>query len=540
MRRLATTLLAALGLAGAAQAQITFGIDWQASSAGGNLPAYFGTNTERGFALGTYAGNPALIVLSRNTTAPNVQSFQVHNPATGAITGSFSGATTFSGVTGGAITVNDVAITPGGAVIACNVTTNVVSSGFKCYRWTDLAAAPTVVINNFVDATSPANTRVGDAFTLTGTSGALTLLAAGNGSANVYRFTSTDDGATWTGGTVTTTGNPASPTPVFSSVPSVAPLADGSYYVKTAGRGARLYNASNVYQGEITTATIPSAASTIRAVTTATPYGTKTFLVAYQYSSDSRALVYDVTDGPATARLVASLSPLGAVGNANGSGDIELVVNPNVGDPNNPSLTVYALGTNNGIARYTSTSALPVELVAFTGVAAGTTARLAWATASETNNAGFAIERQTGAAWAQVGYVNGNGTTAERNAYAYDVTGLAAGRHSFRLRQVDLDGAVHYSATVEVAVVADGDGLAVVGANPFAARTSVAVAVRAPQTVRVELYDALGRLVATPFAGRVEGTQTVDVNGAGLPAGLYVVRVAGERFSATRTITKAD
>ena len=194
-----------------------------------------------------------------------------------------------------------------------------------------------------------------------------------------------------------------------------------------------------------------------------------------------------------------------------------------------------------GVDLYTSPAVyLPVELVSFTGVAAGTTARLAWTTASETNNAGFHVERQTGAAWAPVGYVKGAGTTAERQSYGYDVTGLAAGRHSFRLRQVDLDGAASYSPTVEVAVAPSGAAaVALDGPNPFATRTALTVAVRDPQTVSVAVYDALGRRVADAFRGPVDGSRRVGIDGAGLSAGLYVVVVEGERFRTTLPLTVA-
>ena len=190
---------------------------------------------------------------------------------------------------------------------------------------------------------------------------------------------------------------------------------------------------------------------------------------------------------------------------------------------------------------YVSTSGvLPVELVSFTAAVSGATARLAWTTASETNNAGFAVERRSGTAWEQVGYVDGAGTTAERHDYALDVTGLAPGRHAFRLRQVDLDGTAHYSATIEAVVAPDGAAaVALDGPNPFRTRTALAVSVREPQAVTVAVYDALGRRVAEAFRGAVDGSRRVEVDGAGLSAGHYVVVVEGERFRATLPLTVA-
>ena len=164
---------------------------------------------------------------------------------------------------------------------------------------------------------------------------------------------------------------------------------------------------------------------------------------------------------------------------------------------------------------------LPVELVAFTATADAGALRLAWATASETNNAGWAVELREAAgapgAWRAVGFVPGLGTTTERQAYALTTPTLAPGRYAVRLRQTDLDGTVHFSPTVEVAVEPAALTLVVLGNGTGAPRVRVA-GVRAPLDVR--LFDLTGRAL---------GTWTVEATGdiplpADLAPGLYVVR----------------
>ena len=63
--------------------------------------------------------------------------------------------------------------------------------------------------------------------------------------------------------------------------------------------------------------------------------------------------------------------------------------------------------------------------------------------------------------------------------------------------------------------------------NPFTPQTSVRFRVAQSQDVRVVLYDALGRRVRTLFEAPVEAGvyETVEISGAGLTAGTYVVRV---------------
>ncbi len=172
--------------------------------------------------------------------------------------------------------------------------------------------------------------------------------------------------------------------------------------------------------------------------------------------------------------------------------------------------------------------ALPVELVAFTAAASGTGARLAWTTASETNNSGFVVEQQRGGDWADAStFIAGRGTTSERTDYTTDVTGLTAGRHSFRLRQTDVDGTTTRSAPVTVEIAAPG-GHRVTLLGRRAVRIEAA-----EQAVRVAVYDVLGREVWTDEAS-VSGT--ADVALPSLARGAYVVRVTGERFETSRTL----
>lgn len=93
----------------------------------------------------------------------------------------------------------------------------------------------------------------------------------------------------------------------------------------------------------------------------------------------------------------------------------------------------------------------------------------------------------------------------------------------------------------------DGPGLPLVsleaaGPNPFAQTTALRLVVEQPQAVRAELYDVVGRQVATLFEGPVAaGVPTeFEVRGAGLTPGLYVVRVTGETFTAAQRVTYSD
>ena len=199
-------------------------------------------------------------------------------------------------------------------------------------------------------------------------------------------------------------------------------------------------------------------------------------------------------------------------------------------------------------------SVLPVELVSFEAVAGGASATLAWTTAAEESNAGFHVEHRRAtsdddenttdqdAAFSALGFVEGRGTTSEVQSYRFQTGPLEAGRHVFRLRQVDFDGAVSYSGTVELAVASampEGFRLGAAYPNPFNPRSVFELEVAQSQRVEVSLFDVLGRRVAVLFEGVVESgvVQQVEIEGGSLPSGLYLYRAEGERFEATRQVS---
>lgn len=87
---------------------------------------------------------------------------------------------------------------------------------------------------------------------------------------------------------------------------------------------------------------------------------------------------------------------------------------------------------------------------------------------------------------------------------------------------------------------ADGLALALRSANPVrrGAAADLGFTLDAPASVAVEAFDALGRRVAVLSAGvRREGAQRVALDTAGLPAGVYVVRLQAGGRSASVPVT---
>ena len=66
-----------------------------------------------------------------------------------------------------------------------------------------------------------------------------------------------------------------------------------------------------------------------------------------------------------------------------------------------------------------------------------------------------------------------------------------------------------------------------------------ALEVAEQQSVRIAVYDALGREVITLYDGTVTaGTEhAFTIDGGGLPSGIYVVRATGEQFTDALSVT---
>ncbi|GAB5535105.1 MAG: SBBP repeat-containing protein [Rubricoccaceae bacterium] len=74
--------------------------------------------------------------------------------------------------------------------------------------------------------------------------------------------------------------------------------------------------------------------------------------------------------------------------------------------------------------------------------------------------------------------------------------------------------------------------------NPFSPQTTLLLTVEHPQYVHAVLTDVRGRTVARVWSGPVPvGTTALVVEGDDLPSGVYLLRVTGDGFAMTRSLT---
>ncbi len=182
---------------------------------------------------------------------------------------------------------------------------------------------------------------------------------------------------------------------------------------------------------------------------------------------------------------------------------------------------------------------VPVELVSFDASTSADNVILNWATATETNNKGFSIERKSGdAQWQKIAFVNGKGTVTEKSTYSFTDSKVVAGKYSYRLVQEDLDGTKHTGNSVEVNVGRPVDySLNQNYPNPFNPNTQISYQLPVNSKVVLKVYDAIGKEVATLVDDMKEaGYHSVQFNASNLPSGMYVYKITAGNFTQSRKL----
>jgi len=131
--------------------------------------------------------------------------------------------------------------------------------------------------------------------------------------------------------------------------------------------------------------------------------------------------------------------------------------------------------------------------------------------------------------------VRGSGTTTEAKEYRFVDEGVS-GLLYYRLKQVDFDGAFAYSPVVEVRVAPPTEfALEQNYPNPFNPTTTIRYQLPVTSDVKLEVYDVLGKKVATLVSGRQEaGIYTYTLNASTLSSGVYFYRLQAGRFVETK------
>lgn len=184
-------------------------------------------------------------------------------------------------------------------------------------------------------------------------------------------------------------------------------------------------------------------------------------------------------------------------------------------------------------------SPLPVELKSFTATVKGNKVALNWATATEVNNYGFQVEReklQDENGWEEIGFVQGHGNSNSVKYYSYIDNPFEKGSYSYRLKQIDLDGAFKYSDIVSVDLGSITKfALKQNYPNPFNPTTEISFDVPKESRVKLSVYNALGQKVADLLNEKLSaGTHRVRFDGSKLTSGIYFYKMQSAGFTSIK------
>jgi hypothetical protein len=194
-------------------------------------------------------------------------------------------------------------------------------------------------------------------------------------------------------------------------------------------------------------------------------------------------------------------------------------------------------------------AALPIQLASFVAAMAGNGIELKWSTISELSNYGFFVERRAEreGSFSELpnSFVAGHGTTLQSQSYSFTDNTAALGVWHYRLRQVDLDGTVHFTEAVRAQVtttdVAEATptefALSQNYPNPFNPSTTIRYALPSRSHVTLLVFNALGQIVTELVNGEMEaGYHEVQFDAGNLASGVYLYRMQVGTFVETRKL----
>ena len=208
-------------------------------------------------------------------------------------------------------------------------------------------------------------------------------------------------------------------------------------------------------------------------------------------------------------------------GNSNTTG------NTNEGSVTSNTITSFSEFTFGSTS--SNDNALPVELLYFKAAADQGHANLTWATASETNNRHFQVQKQVGEAWENIGTIKGHGTTIEKQTYNFQDPDVKAGQtYYYRLKQVDFDGSYAYSDVKAVTLDGRASSAISIHPNPVSAQLHLTVNTKTSRNMEVVIQNIYGQQVyqGAMTTQAAANEQTLPVSQ--LSPGQYVIQLRGD------------
>lgn len=176
---------------------------------------------------------------------------------------------------------------------------------------------------------------------------------------------------------------------------------------------------------------------------------------------------------------------------------------------------------------------LPIELISFYGEGHANFNHIYWTTASETNNEYFTLEHSiNGMRFNPLCTITGAGNSEKKNSYDYIHENPPFAINYYRLKQTDVDKKCKYSNIISVQPSV-GSTTCTVYTDPDN-RIKIELFSDVPETITIQLMNALGALMVTEQQTLMGGNNTFYISHSGLTTGVYYIRI----FSGFKNFTR--
>lgn len=182
----------------------------------------------------------------------------------------------------------------------------------------------------------------------------------------------------------------------------------------------------------------------------------------------------------------------------------------------------------------------PIELLRFEGEVQQAGNLLAWATASETDNDYFALERSTdGYSFETIGYIDGAGNSTSLLTYEFLDQKAPVGLAYYRLTQSDYDGNTTTSNTISLKRTSSEFGINSVYPIPADRFIEMSYTADLEGQVTVQIFDIMGRLLVKQNLQAGIGLNLYHYDISDFSAGIYLISLSsGERVENMRFVAK--
>ncbi len=220
----------------------------------------------------------------------------------------------------------------------------------------------------------------------------------------------------------------------------------------------------------------------------------------------------------------------------------------------NPTRTYSAPGNYNVTVRVTDSNgltdvqsysvsvmacALPVTYTYFRAQPVAEGILVAWQTSLEVNHDHFEVQRSANAIdFKTISSPINTPATAQvnRNVYQYIDNAISESTLYYRLKQVDLSGAVNYSKIISVVSVEESSVMDV-SPNPVINQVDIRLRSTRIGPVQIDILDLTGKRWAVSTGNKSDLNYVQTLNTQGLPRGSYIVRVRlGDHYIKKRIV----